>query len=93
MFETILEKVILYFEEEIEDSDLKITKDSNLMDDLSLSSLEMLKSLVYLETELEVEIPERLLRRMITVGDVAQVICEVLKKNYGRDEGVNEVVL
>ncbi len=78
MIEKVIEKVIAYFVEELDDPELEIRPDSNLMDDLSLSSLEMLKSLVHLETEMGVTIPEKFLRKMFTIEDVAKVICEVL---------------
>lgn len=85
MYDAILEKVIQYYEEELDDPSIEITPESDLMDDLELSSLEMLKSLVYLEVEYGIEIPERYLRRMITVKDVAEVICEVVE-NIGNKE-------
>lgn len=79
MYEDILGKVIAYYEEEIDDPEIEITPESSLMDDLDLSSLEMLKSLVYLEVEVGIVIPERYLRKMITVKDVAEVICKVVE--------------
>ena len=80
MYEEVLQKVIKYYEEELDDPSIQIMPESDLMEDLELSSLEMLKGLVYLEVQSGVEIPERYLRRIITVKDVAEVICEVAEK-------------
>lgn len=77
MFEDVLEKVIQYFVEEIDDPDMEITPDSDLMDDLELSSLELLKTLVYLEVEWNLIIPEKYLRNIFTIRDVAEVICVI----------------
>ena len=78
MYEKVLEKIIEYFKEELDDPSIEITAESDLMDDLELSSLEILKSLVYLEVETGIIIPEKLLRKMVTVSDVAKVICDIV---------------
>lgn len=81
MYEKILEQIIEYFKEELDDPSIEITPESDLMDDLELSSLEMLKSLVYLEVETGIIIPEKFLRRMVTVSDVAKVICDIVESS------------
>ena len=83
MYEKILEGIIAYWEKEIDDDEIVITPESNLMSDLALSSLEMLRSLLMLETEFGIRIPEKQLRRMITVADTAQVILEAIEKQKG----------
>ena len=80
MYEEVLKKVIQYYEEELDDPSLEITPESDLMEDLELSSLEMLKGLVYLEVEFGIEIPERYLRRMITVQDTPDLLTSLKKK-------------
>lgn len=80
MYEEILEKVVAYFTEEIDDPEIEITPDSDLMDDLELSSLEMLKALVYLEVEWDLTIPEKYLKKIFTIKDVAKVIFGILEK-------------
>ena len=81
MYEKVLDKIIEYFKEELDDPSIEITAESDLMDDLELSSLEILKSLVYLEVETGIIIPEKLLRKMITVSDVAKVICDIVESS------------
>lgn len=78
MYEEVLEKIIKYYEEELDDPSLEITAETSLMDDLALSSLEIMKSLVYLEVETGLIIPDKCLRRMITIEDVAKVICSLI---------------
>lgn len=83
MYEKILEGIIAYWEKEIDDDEVVVAPESNLMSDLALSSLEMLRSLLVLETEFGIRIPEKQLRRMITVADTAQVILEAIEKQKG----------
>ena len=50
------------------------------MDDLALSSLEMLNGLLMLEDTYGIVIPEKYLRRILTVEDVARVVTEFAEK-------------
>lgn len=79
MYEKILKDIIAYWEGILEDDTIEITAESNLMDDLSLSSLEMLNSLILLEDKYGIVIPEKALKRMLTIGDVATVLTEILQ--------------
>ena len=81
MYEEILQNVIDYWKNIIDDEEVEVTSESNLMDDLSLSSLEMLASLMHLEKEYGIIIPEKYLRRMFTIGDVASVLTEIMEKS------------
>ena len=83
MYQEILQSIIDYWKNVIEDDTLEITPQSNLMDDLSLSSLEMFNSLLILEENHNIIIPEKYLKRMVTVGDVAQVLTELIQKQNG----------
>ena len=81
MFDTILANVIAYYTKLINDPDVEITADSDLMDDLCLSSLELLHGLMYLEDTYGIIVPEKCLRRMLTVGDCARGITELVEKH------------
>lgn len=80
MYEDILQGIIAYWKRVIDDDAIEVKPESNLMDDLALSSLEMFNSLLILEEKYGVSIPERALRRMVTIRDVAQVLTEILSK-------------
>ena len=80
MYEEILHGIIDYWKQMIDDEDIEVLPESNLMDDLELSSLEMFNSLLHLEDTYDISIPERALKRMITIGDVAQVLTEIVEK-------------
>ena len=80
MYEEILQSIIAYWKQVIDDETVDVLPESNLMDDLALSSLEMLNSLLTLEDTFGITIPERALRRMITIQDVAQELTEIIQK-------------
>lgn len=80
MYQEILQSIIDYWKTVIDDDTIEITPQSNLMDDLALSSLEMLNSLLMIEDTYGIIIPEKYLKRMITVEDVARVLTEITQK-------------
>ena len=80
MYEEILKQIIDYLVNEIDDESIEVLPESNLMDDLSLNSLEMLRAVILLESKLGVRIPDKYLRRMVTVKDVADVLYEIIQK-------------
>lgn len=80
MYQEILQSIIDYWKSVIDDDTIEITPQSNLMDDLALSSLEMFNSLLMLEDTHGIIIPEKYLKRMVTVGDVAQVLTKITQK-------------
>jgi acyl carrier protein len=53
-----------------------ITEASALMDDLDLSSMEIMTMLAELEDEFNLRIPERELRNFITVGDLVEYLMQ-----------------
>lgn len=55
----------------------KITKDSELVTDLSLNSLDVINVVVEFEDRFDIEIPDQIIKELVTVGDVA----EYLEKN------------
>lgn len=55
----------------------KITKDSELVTDLGLNSLDVINVVVEFEDRFDIEIPDQIIKELVTVGDVA----EYLEKN------------
>lgn len=80
MYQEILQSIIDYWKSVLDDDTIEITPQCNLMDDLSLSSLEMFNSLLMIEDTYGIVIPEKYLKRMVTVADVAQVLTEITQK-------------
>lgn len=70
----ISEKVIKMISD-ISDAD-EITEDSELMDDLDVASMDVLAMCGTLEEMFGISIPEKLMRRMNTVGDIIDVVSE-----------------
>lgn len=75
--EEILKKVISLLSAMSEADE--ITEDSELMDDLGIGSMDVLLLTSNLEVEFSITISEKELRKVVTVGDVVDLI-EMLKK-------------
>lgn len=73
----ILKRVIELFSTMTEAEE--INEDSELIDDLAVSSMDVLFVISCLEEEFQVKISEKDVRKMYTVGDVADVV-KALKK-------------
>ena len=73
----ILKRVIELFSTMTEAEE--ITEDSELIDDLEISSMDILFVMSCLEEEFQVNVSEKDIRKMYTVGDVANVV-KALKK-------------
>lgn len=74
--EKILSRVIELFSTMTEAEE--ITADSDLFDDLEVSSMDVLFLISSLEEEFSVKVPEKELRRVSTVGDVADILERLL---------------
>lgn len=74
--EKILSRVIELFSAMTEAEE--ITADSDLFDDLEVSSMDVLFLISSLEEEFSVKVPEKELRRVSTVGDVADILERLL---------------
>lgn len=72
----VLERVIQLFSTMTEAEE--IGAESELIDDLEINSMDILYLVSCIEEEFSVKIPESAIRRMFTVGDVAEVICELI---------------
>lgn len=75
--ETILNRVIELFATMTEAEE--ITADSEILEDLEISSMDVLYLISSLEEEFHITVPEQLVRRMVTVGDAADVIEQLLR--------------
>lgn len=56
----------------------EITADSELMDDLDISSMDVLFIVASLESEFGIKIPRQMLRKIVSVGDVVDIIYDTL---------------
>ena len=57
----------------------EINEDSELVDDLGISSMDVLFLISSLEEEFKIHIPEKVIRKMVTVGDVAEIVASLIK--------------
>lgn len=62
--------------EEFCESDCEITKDSALVDDLGLNSLAVISIVSAFEGEFDIEIPDRVIPTLRTVGDIVDYLEE-----------------
>lgn len=76
----IKEIVFRTFTDVIADDEAVITENSSIMDDLDMDSIEMQEALSDLEEEFDIEILDSMLKRMITIGDIIDVIAELQEK-------------
>lgn len=77
----MLEKVRNILEEYIDVPKEQITMETNLLNDLGLSSLDVVNIIVAFEDEFGIEIPDRKLSEIVTVGDVVKL----LQEEYGME--------
>lgn len=75
--EDVLKKVIELFST-MSDAE-QITPDSELIDDLGISSMDVLFLISSMEEEFKIKVPESAIRKMVTVDDVAEVIASLMK--------------
>lgn len=74
--ENILNRVIELFST-MSDAE-EITADSEVIEDLGISSMDVLFLIASLEEEFKIKVPEKQLRQIVTVGDVADIIAELV---------------
>lgn len=70
----MLEKVRNILEEYIDVPKEQITMETNLLNDLGLSSLDVVNMIVAFEDEFGIEIPDRKLSELVTVGDAVKLL-------------------
>jgi len=71
----ILDRVIKLFSTMTEE---EVNEDSEIMEDLDLSSMDVLFLISSLEDEFRIKMPEKEIRKVETVGDIADVVCNCL---------------
>lgn len=69
----MFERIVSILEEYCE-IDGEITRDSALIDDLGLSSLDVINIVAEFEDEFDIEIPDRIIPTLRTVGDIADYL-------------------
>lgn len=57
----------------------EISAESELIEDLDLSSMDVMFLISSLEEEFHISVPEKEIRKMVTVGDVVQIIQDLTK--------------
>lgn len=70
----MIEKLTKIICEHTGNSDIVITKDTILIDDLGLNSLDLVNLSCIVEDEFDIEIPDRAIKDFKTVGDVVAFI-------------------
>ncbi len=73
----MLEKIIDILSDFTMQDKENITKESTLVNDLGLNSLDVINVIVAFEEEFDIEIPDSKIKEMVTVGDIE----EYLEKN------------
>lgn len=56
----------------------KIQEDDDLIEDLGVSSMDILTLMSYLEEEFSIKITERMIRKVATVGDLVDLVQKTL---------------
>lgn len=77
--EDVLKSVIELFAT-MADTEKEITADSELIEDLGISSMDVLFLISSLEEEFKIKVPEKAIRKMFTIADVAEIITELIAK-------------
>ena len=77
--EAICQRVIDLFAT-MADTEEEITADSELIEDLGISSMDILFLISSLEEEFKIKISEKQMRQIVTVGDVVEVVAQLINK-------------
>ena len=72
----MFDKTVEILEEFIDGDTSEITMDSALVDDLGLSSLEVINIVAAFEDEFGIEVPDRVIPTLRTVGDIVNFLEE-----------------
>lgn len=73
-----LQEKVIYTTMEVGELE-KVGPEDSFMDDLEMSSVEIMELLAELETVLKIRIPERILSRVATVQDMCNEIAQIMK--------------
>lgn len=72
----MFERTVDILKEYVDNEGYEITRDSALVDDLGLSSLEVINLVAAFEDEFEIEVPDRIIPTLRTVGDIVDYLEE-----------------
>jgi len=72
----MFDKTVEILKDYMDNPDIEITRDSALVDDLALSSLEVINIVAAFEDEFNIEVPDRVIPTLRTVGDIADYLEE-----------------
>ena len=78
--EEVLEKVKGIIVEQLGVAENSVTLEASFIDDLGADSLDIVELVMALEEEFDIEILDSMLKRMITIGDIIDVIAELQEK-------------
>lgn len=81
----MLEKLRAVLSEQVDIKNKEIDLETNLLNDLGLSSMDKVNLIVAVENAFDIEIPEDKLRNIITVGDVVSIISEEINKEIANE--------
>jgi len=70
----MLDRVIATIKKTYMRQDIVLTKETNLLEDLSLNSLEIAELMCAFEDEFGVEIPDRILPRFRVINDIVEYL-------------------
>ena len=73
----MLDKIRTILKEYVDVPKEQITMETNLLNDLGLSSLDVVNIIVAFEDEFEIEIPDRKLSEIVSIGDVVRLLQEL----------------
>ena len=73
----MLERVVSVLEEFVDTPGDQITRESALVEDLGLSSLGVINIVTAFEDEFDIEIPDRVIPTLRTVGDIVDYLEKV----------------
>ena len=78
-YEEILKRVIKLLET-MKEPENEVTADSELIEDLGVSSMDLVFLVTSLEEEFEIKVPVSVIRKMYTVTDVAEIVDELISE-------------
>ena len=76
--EAIFERVIALFAT-MADTDEEITAESELIENLGISSMDVLFLISSLEEEFKIKVPEKILRKIVTIEDVVDTVVSLIE--------------
>ncbi len=75
----MLEKVKKILSKYVDTPRESITLESSFLEELQLSSIELVTMMVDFEDEFQIEIPEKIISSIVTVGDIIKILDEEYK--------------